>query len=102
MFIQCPDLSKNKFVSMYVNFGTETIRMTFKWNSFCECCFMSMFDSNGNAVNTGNALVNRTVILTDRRKIPTMLFVHKDGLMVEPNVQTIKDFILYYEDTSEQ
>ena len=100
MYIECPDLTENKFVSIYVNFGDETYRMTFKWNEYCECCFMSIFDGEGNEVNTGNALVAGTIILTDRRKIPTLYFFHKDNLSKEPVAETMKDYILYYEDTS--
>ncbi len=102
MYIECPDLSNNKFISIYTNFGDETYRMTFKWNEYCNCCFMSIFDSNGEEVNTGNALVAGAVILTDRRKIPTLYFLHKDNLSGEPTPETIKDYILYYENTARE
>ena len=61
---------------------------------------MSIFDGEGNEVNTGNALVAGTIILTDRRKIPTLYFFHKDNLSKEPVAETMKDYILYYENTT--
>lgn len=100
MYIECPDLSENKFVSIYVNFGEETFRITFKWNEYCNCCFMSIYDGEGNEVNTGNALVAGAIILTDQRILPTLYFLHKENLHLEPTAETIKDYILYYENSS--
>lgn len=100
MYIECPDLSENKFVSIYVNFGEETFRITFKWNEYCNCCFMSIYDGEGNEVNTGNALVAGTIILTDQRILPTLYFLHKENLHLELTAETIKDYILYYENSS--
>lgn len=100
MYIECPDLTENKFVSIYTNFKNETYRLTFKWNNFCGCCFLSIYDGQGNAVNTGNALVAGTIVSSDKRIMPDLYFFHKDNLRKEPTAETIKDYILYYEDTS--
>lgn len=102
MYIECPDLSKNKFISIYTNFGGETFRFIFRWNEYCDCCFLSIFDSEGNSIYTGDALVDRALIITDRRKIPPMKFLHKENLMVEPTAETIKDYVLYYENSSDK
>jgi hypothetical protein len=100
-YLECPDLTENKFVSFYTAFNSETYRLTFKWNEYCDCCFLSIYDSNGDRVDTGNALVANGKLVTDKRKIPTLYFRHKDGLTLEPTAETIGDYILIYEDTGE-
>lgn len=99
--IYCPDLSENKFVSIYTNFKDSTYRLTFKWNEYCNCCLFSIYDSNGELVNGGNALTTKSIIHTDRRKVPTFYFRHEEDLSIEPTPETLKEYILAYEDTTE-
>lgn len=99
--IDCPDLKTNKFVSFYTQINGSVFKFLFKWNEFCECCFLSIYDSDGNEINTGNALVNSSVIDNDNRVLPNLFFFHKDGLTVEPTLETFNNYGLAYEDTAE-
>lgn len=101
IYIECPDLSENKFVSFYTTIRNKTFKMSFKWNEYCDCCFMSIFDSDGNEIRTGIALCTDSVIHTDKRVLPEMAFVHKDGLTLSPTANSIKDYVILYEDTTE-
>lgn len=99
-YIECPDLTENKFVSFFTSIGKETFRLTFKWNEYCDCCFMSIYDSKGNSVKTGIGLTTKEIIYNDKRVLPDIYFRHKDNLSVEPTAETLKDYILLYEDTA--
>ena len=96
MYLACPDLTDNKFVSYYTNFGNESFRFSFKWNEYCDCCFLSIYDNNGNDIITGIALTTKRKIITDNRILPSFTFMHKDGLTLEPTAETIKDYIIAY------
>jgi cell division protein FtsI/penicillin-binding protein 2 len=61
----------------------------------------TIYDSNGELVNGGNALTTKSIIHTDRRKVPTLYFRHEEDLSVEPTPETLKEYILAYEDTTE-
>ena len=94
MYLKCPDLTDNKFVSYYTNFNNESYRFTFKWNEYCNCCFLSIYDNDGNEISTGIALTtNRKII---NKVLPTFTFLNKDGLNLEPTAETIKDYVLAY------
>ena len=69
IYIACPDLSENKFVSIFVTLKNAPYRLTFKWNEYCDCCFMSIFDSEGNPLNAGNALTTKSIIESDNVNI---------------------------------
>lgn len=98
--IQCPDLRVSKFVSFYTKINNSVFKFTFKWNKYSDCCFMSIYDSDGKEVNTGNALCNGSRIHNDNRVLPDFVVFHKDGLTLEPTAQTISDYGLAYEDTA--
>lgn len=100
MYIACPDLSENKFISIFVTLKNAPYRLTFKWNEYCDCCFMSIFDSEGNPLNAGNALTTKCIIESDKRLLPDLYFRHKDNFSIEPTAETLKDFVLLYEDTT--
>lgn len=98
--IQCPDLSNDKFVSFYTNIRKTLFKITFKWNEYSECCYMSIYDADGNELTTGNALVNKCRIHNDNRVLPNFLFFHKDNLSIEPTLETFSNYGLAYEDTT--
>ena len=95
-YLQCPDLSENKIVSFYANINNKNFKFLFKWSDYCKCCFLSIFDNNGEPVNTGNALCNKTIIKNDNRVLPNFIFIHQDELGLEPTAETIKDYIIAY------
>lgn len=95
-YLQCPDLSENKIVSFYANINNENFKFLFKWSDYCNSCFLSIFDNNGEPVNTGNALCNKTIIKNDNRVLPNFLFTHKNGSGLEPTAETVKDYIIAY------
>lgn len=99
-YVDCPDLKENRNVSFYVNINEETYKFYFQWNDFCNCCFLSIFDSDGNEISTGNALVNKTRILSDKRKIPNLTLFHKNMLSLEPIRETMSDYRIFYADNS--
>ena len=99
--LECPDLSENKFVSIFTSFKNITYKLTFKWNEYCNCVFLSIYDSNGELINGGNALCNKSIIHTDRTKLPTFYFIHNQDVNLEPTPETFKEYILAYEDTTE-
>lgn len=94
-YLECPDLSENKFVSFYSNLNNNVFRLSFKWNDYCECCFLDIYDNNGNEIKTGNALCTNRLIKGDTRILPIFYFAHKDGLNLEPTPETMKDYRLY-------
>lgn len=100
-YINCPDLADNKFVSLFTSINGITFRLTFKWNEYCNCCFMSIYDSDGGPVNTGIGLTTKSIIHNDKRVLPDIYFRHKEDLNLEPTAKTLKDYILLYEDTAE-
>lgn len=99
MYIQCPDMSENKNISIYTNFNDTSYKFQFKWNNYCDYCFLDIYDENGDAISTGNGLVGNTVILTDTRKIPILYFLNINGEEKIPTLETMKDFCIYYADT---
>lgn len=100
-YIECPDLTEKKFVSIFVNINKKNFRFAFRWNSYCDCCFLNIYDENGQPVNTGNALVAKRRIRGDKRILPFFYFTHKNNLLYNPRPETLKDYILLYEDTAE-
>jgi hypothetical protein len=99
-YIDCPNLKENKFISFYTNINNKSFKFSFRWNEFCKCCFLSVFDSLGNQITTGNALTNKTRILTDKRILPHLVFIHKNMKNVEPTPSTLSDYRIIYEDTA--
>lgn len=99
--LECPDLTVNKYVSFFTRIKDSVFRFTFKWNEYSDCCFMSIFDADGNEINTGNALCNGCIIHNDHRILPDIRFFHKDGLTLEPTSETLNNYGLAYEDTTE-
>lgn len=100
-YLECPDLGENKSVDFYATINGKMFRFAFNWNEYCGCCFLDIYDSKGVSVSTGNALCCNTVIRTDKRILPHLYIRHKDGLNLEPEISTIKDYRIYYEDTSQ-
>lgn len=100
-YIECPDMTSNRFVSFYSNINGNTYRLSFRWNNYCNCCILNVYDSDGEMVNGGNFLVNRTVIGNDLRALPEIEIRHKEDLNLEPTPETMKDYVLIYEDTTE-
>ena len=96
MILECPDLSEDKFVSYYATVGDSIYRFSFRWNDYCDCCFLDIYDGDGNAVRTGNALCTNRVIKGDTRVLPDFCFIHKEGSGLEPTIDTIKDYVLAY------
>lgn len=102
IYFNCPDLSENSFVSQYVSIGNKTFRFTFKWNEYCDCCFVSIYDADGNPINTGTAFTVNSYIHTDHRVLPTLFMAHSDSLAIRPTRETIKDYVIVYNDSTEQ
>lgn len=94
MILECPDLTENKFVSYYASLGDSVFRFSFRWNDYCGCCFLDIYDGDGNAVRTGNALCANRLIKGDTRVLPDLCFIHKEGLALEPTQETLKDYAL--------
>ena len=96
MYLKCPDLTENKIVSFYANINNASYRFVFRWNNYCDCCYLDIFDNLGNPVNTGNALMTNSIIKNDNRVLPDFAFIHQEGLSLPPTIETIKDYVIAY------
>lgn len=102
MYIECPDLTNDKKVSINTAINGSVFTFVFKWNEFCDCCFLDIYDNNNDRLYCGNALTTNSSIFTKKKVLPNLVFLHKDGSSFEPTPETMKDFILHYEDSTEQ
>lgn len=100
-YIECPDLSENRQVDFFTAISNKVFHFVMKWNEYCDCCILDIYDSQANEIRTGLALQCNTKIITDKREMPPLFFAHKDGLTTEPTPETFKDYRIYYEDTAE-
>lgn len=101
MYIECPDLSENKKIAFQTAIKGSVFTFLFSWNDFCDCCFLDIFDNNGSRLYCGNALVLNSKIFTKKKELPDLYFFHKDMKPYEATPETMKDYIIYYEDTAE-
>lgn len=100
-YIDCPDLTENSFVSFFTNIKNKVFKLTFRWNEYCDCCFLNIVDGDNNNVSTGIPLCNKITIKRDLRVLPEITFKNKNDLNYEPTRETIKDYRLLYEDSEE-
>lgn len=91
----------NQYVRYFIELKDETYVFIVRWNTYCNCAFLSIFDYNNNSIIEGIALVNNLKIRSD--KLPYVLeFMHLAGETYEPTIETIeKEFALVYDDESE-
>lgn len=96
MYLKCPDLSENKIVSYFTNINNNPYKFLFKWNEYCDCCFLSIYNNIGESILTGIALTVNRDIITDNRLLPSLKFVNQYGLNLEPTPETLKDYVFVY------
>jgi hypothetical protein len=97
--IPLPDLTNNPKTSQITDIEDKIFNFTFTWNELCECVFVDIYDELKNPIILGRALTTNSVIRTDLRKLPKVLyFQHKSGDTYEPTQENFsEDFILAYE-----
>lgn len=100
IYIEMPDLSENKSVNFRSPINGTMFGLKIRWDEFSNCAVLDFFDDDGNTVNTGIFLTNKTVIRGDTRVLPVMQFDHKDGLYLEPTPETFRNYVLKYENSN--
>lgn len=100
-YIEMPDLSEDRLVDFYTTINGKSYHFIVKWNEYCNCAILDIYDNKGNEVKTGTALNCNTVIGGDKREMPFLVFKHKDNSTIEPTPETFKDYWIFYENTTE-
>lgn len=100
MYIECPDLSEKRFVAFQTAISNNIFTFLFRWNEYCDCCFLTIQDYKGENIVSSVALTTNSCIFSDHRVLPQLKLSHKYGLTYEPTNETMKDYVLSYEDTA--
>ena len=96
--IKLPDLTNNPKISQITDIENKLFNFTFTWNEFCQCVFVDIYDELKTPIILGRALTTNSVIRTDLRKLPKVLYFQNLISTYEPTQENFnKDFILGYE-----
>ena len=101
-YFQFKNFNNNHQNCMYfITLGENTFILNVKWNKYCDCATLSMYDYNNNPIIKGRALVNKLYIRNN--KLPYIFFFsQKDGKTYEPTLNNIaEEFLLFYDDEVE-
>lgn len=102
MYIKCPDMTNDKKVAFNAVINNKVFLLRFHWNEYTNSCLLDIANVNDEILYAGNHLVTSSVLFTKRKDLPQIAFVHKSGYNYEATPETMKDFVLYYEDSTEQ
>ena len=95
MIIQMPNLSEESFITNQVKIGDKTYSFTFRWNIYCDVCFL-VVKLNNEIILDETALVNYRSIDINHELLPKMLFRHKNNLFLEPIKETFNQYVIEY------
>lgn len=89
-----PQHKNNRY---FVVFEENTYVFVVKWNDYCDCAFLSIYDYNNEPIISSRALTNNCIIR--HNKLPHVFyFLQKNGETYEPTIKNIADeFVLAYE-----
>lgn len=90
--------SETHYNRYFVTFNENTFIFVVRWNDYCNCAFLSIYDYNNNPIIIGRALINNLIIRNN--KLPYVFyFVQKNGETYEPTIDNLaNEFVLAYED----
>lgn len=93
--------AENPSVNYFLELKENTYIFNVKWNNYCDCAFLSIYDYYNNPIITGKALVNNLKIRNN--KLPYVFyFTHINEETYEPTIDNIsKDFVLAYTEEEE-
>ena len=88
---------ENKYIRYFIELNEETYVFIVRWNTYCNCAFLSIFDYNNNSIITSRALVNGLIIRN--KNLPyNFIFTQVNDETYEPTLENIsKEFALVYE-----
>ena len=97
-FIPLPDLNNNSIVNFNTDINNVMFDFSIRWNSFCSCAFLSIYDMDGNPIISSQALTTNSTIKADFRSFPKeLIFAHINGLNYEPEISNFhEEFVLAY------
>lgn len=88
---------KNRNVGYFIKLGDNTFTFNCIWNSYADCAFLTIEDSDRKTIISNIALVNGLRIR--HNKIPYIIYFRQEnGETYEPTIDNIgKEFIFYYD-----
>lgn len=95
MLFYLPDLTEKSFIETSCKIKDNQFYFVFRWNSYCECCFMKILDSDRNVLLDDTACTLGLVIKLDERVLPML---ELKGGEFPPIRETFKDYYIEWQE----
>lgn len=95
MLFYLPDLTEKGFIETSCKIKGSQFYFVFRWNSYCECAFMRILDSQRNVLLDDTACRVGLVIRLDERVLPVL---ELKGGEYPPLRETFKDYYIEWQE----